>query len=388
MKHIFKKFRYLETTLTVIVILGVTTGLFLYTSGYRIKKGEDKPVDVNKTGMVSAKSIPEGASVYLDGILTTATNDTISGLKPGFHKLKIVKKGFVEWTKEIEVFEQLVTDITAVLVSQSPRLEPLTNTGADIPTVSHTLTKLAYTTNDDDKPGIWIIPLTVSALNLFRSNSILAIQDSVYNKFSQAKSIEWSPDEKQLLVENVSGLFSLVDIDTKTAVQALDPIAIRAGWALILEKKRVAFVEKLELPNNIRQLALSPKTMWSPDDKKFLYTVQNGDNLEYRVYDMEKPLPIGEKVENLVFTTKVSDVQPKISWYSDSFHFVLVENYSEVNKQGVLSIIRIDGTNKVEVYNNTLYSDTVYSIPGGEKIIFLTTFKSNNQENLYTISIR
>lgn len=132
MKKLFKRFRFLETFLTVIIIMGITTVLFLYTSGYRLSKGKEKPIDLSKTGMVSAKSIPDGASVYLDGKITTATNDTIPGVKPGIHNLRIVKKGFVEWQKDIEVFEQLVTDMTAVLVSQSPRLEPLTNTGGKI----------------------------------------------------------------------------------------------------------------------------------------------------------------------------------------------------------------------------------------------------------------
>jgi hypothetical protein len=111
MKKFFTKIRFLDTFLTAIIIVGITTLLFLYTSGYRLSKGKEKVVDLNKTGMISAKSIPDGASVYLDGKITTATNDTIAGVKPGIHTLKIVKKGFVEWQKDVEVFEQLVTDM-------------------------------------------------------------------------------------------------------------------------------------------------------------------------------------------------------------------------------------------------------------------------------------
>lgn len=120
-----KKLGYLETFLTIVVLGGLTTILYLYTSGYRLNNNKDKGViDINKTGMISVKSLPTGASVSLDDELRTATDDTVSGIKPGIHALKIVKKGFVDWTKNIEVFEQLVTDITAVLISQSPRLEP------------------------------------------------------------------------------------------------------------------------------------------------------------------------------------------------------------------------------------------------------------------------
>jgi len=103
---------------------------------------------------------------------------------------------------------------------------------------------------------------------------------------------------------------------------------------------------------------------------------------------MEKPLPIGEKPENLVFTTNVNDRQPEISWYSDSFHLIMVEGDAEKEQKGVIYLIRIDGTNKIEIYNNTLFSDTVFSVPGGDKVMILTSFKSNTQTNLYTVAIR
>jgi hypothetical protein len=389
MKKLFKKIRFLETFLTVVIIMGITTILFLYTSGYRLSRGKEKPLDLNKTGMISAKSIPDGASVYLDGKITTATNDTIPGVKPGIHNLRIVKKGFVEWQKDIEVFEQLVTDMTAVLVSQSPRLEPLTNTGAKFPAISHTLNKLAYFSNDDEKPGIWIIPLSGSnALNIFRSNSTIAIQNTKYTKYSEGKSIEWSPDEKQLLTEANNNSWYLIDLETNTAQTTTSPEITRKAWSEILIKKRTDLIDKLELPENIKQLALSPKTVWSPDDKKFLYTVQNGNQLDYRIYNMEKPLPVGERSETLAFTTNSNDRQPKISWYSDSFHLIVVEGDVEKNQKGIISLVRIDGSNKIEAYNNTLFSDTVYSVPGGDKVIIVTSYKSDGQTNLYTIAIR
>src|SRR4030042_5193325 len=139
-----KKINLFQTGLTILLIIGMTTAIYLYANGYRIERNKDKKLDLTKTGMVSAKSMPEGASVYLDGILLTATNDSIAGIEPGTRRLKIIKKGFVPWEKDINVYAELVTDITAVLITQSPRLEPLTNTGALNPSISPTLSKLAY----------------------------------------------------------------------------------------------------------------------------------------------------------------------------------------------------------------------------------------------------
>ena len=103
---------------------------------------------------------------------------------------------------------------------------------------------------------------------------------------------------------------------------------------------------------------------------------------------MEKPLPIGEKVDNIVFELNSTDPRPVITWYADSFHLILTEGDITAEKKGKISLIRIDGTNKVEIYGRSLNSPNVYSVPSGDKIIILTSFKSDDKTDLYTVSIR
>ncbi|HOD01634.1 MAG TPA: PEGA domain-containing protein [bacterium] len=390
-KFQFKKLGYLETLLTFVILVGVTTLLYLYTSGYRMQKNEEKgSIDVEKTGMIGVKSIPDRASVYVDGVLVTATDDTIASVAPGKHNLKVVKKGFLEWEKDIEVYEQLVTDITAVLVSQSPKLEPLTNTGARAPSISASLSKLAYFSFDTEKPGIWVIPLTGVNIGLFRTNPTIAVEDTKYTLYSEGEEIIWSPDEKNLLVRGKNDVYYLVDLDSKTAQTTLKYEDILKEWGDKQKEKRELTINNslTKIPEEIIKVALSDEAFWAPDEKKFLYTKQNGNKLEYRVYNFEVPLPVGEKTESLVMTTDIDSPQPKISWYTDSFHLILVEGDVEKEKKGIISLIRIDGSNKAEIYNNTLYSDRAFSTPGGDKIIILTSFKSGDQTDLYTVSIR
>ena len=390
-KFEFKKLGYVETLLTLLIIVGISTLLYLYTSGYRLSRDDEKgTLDVEKTGMIGVKSIPDRASVYIDGKIRTATDDTVAGITPGPHDLKIIKKGFNEWSKTIEVYEQLVTDITAVLISQSPRLEPLTNTGAKYPSVSPSLTKLAYFSTDSEKPGIWVIPLTGVNLGLFRTNPTVIIEDTTYTTYSDGGEITWSPDEKSLLVKSLKDTFYLVNLDSKTAQTTLKSEEILEEWEEEQNEKRKLFIDNslVKIPEEIVDKALSNDAYWAPDEKKFLYTKQNGNKLEYWVYNFEIPLPIGEKTESLVMTTDIESPQPKINWYADSFHFVIVEGDIENEKKGTVSLIRIDGTNKTEIYNNTLYSDAAFSSPGGEKVMILTSFKSGEQTDLYTVSIR
>lgn len=386
-----KKPYLLKTAITALIIMFISTLLYLYTAGYRLqlKQEEEAPVDLRVTGMISAKSIPEGASVYIDDKLVTATDDSIPGMAPGKYQLKITKSGFTPWQKEIEVFPELVTDITAVLISQTPRIEPLTNTGAKNLVMSPSLSAIAYFSQDEENPGVWVIPLTFNRLNIFSSTPSVVLEDTNYVKFSEGLSITWSPDEKQLLVQQSENGYYLVDLVSDTARSLINPEETMQEWEEERQTNIQDFLAKLDIEEEVREKALSKESIWAPDDKKFLYVEQNAQGLlDYKVYNLEKPLPVGEKAVTTVFTTNPNDIQPKLSWYADSFHLIMVEKNPQEENKGVISLIRIDGTNKAELYNNTLYSDSVFSSPGGDKIVLLTSFRSEGSSNLYTVSIR
>jgi hypothetical protein len=294
----------------------------------------------------------------------------------------------VDWSKEIEVFPELVTDITAILVSQSPRLEPLTNTGARNPVISESLSKLAYFSEDPNEPGIYIIPLGGINVNLFRSKTNLAIMDTKVTKYSQGKTMEWSPDELNLLVEGANDIYYLVDLEKNTAQTTSSPEKVRQTWKQIVADRRAEMMSKLEVSADIKALAVTEGAVWAPDDKKFMYATTINGKIQYKVYNLEKPLPIGEKSENVVIETNANEPQPKFSWFPDSFHLIMTEGNPEKDKRGVISLIRIDGTNKTEIYSNTLFSDQVFSTHDGDKVIISTSFKSGNQTDLYTVGIR
>jgi len=378
----------------LIILLGTTTLLYLFLAGWRpnldLSGGKIQPsINLKQTGMISAKSNPQAASVYLDGKLITSTNNSLSGIEPGMHNLRIVKNGYIEWQKTIEVFPELVTDITAVLISQTPRIEPLTNTGSNNPTLSASLEKIAFFSKDTEAPGVWVIQLgSSSGISLFRNSAKNILKDSSFINYSDGKSLAWSPDEDQLLIETKDSKFYLLDINSNDVQPVLKPNDLKDSWNKKLTKKRLDFIAQLNLPAEIIKTASDENTIWSPDSKKFIYKVTENNKITYKIYNMEKPLPVGEKVESTVFEYPSNASQPKISWYSDSFHLILTEDYDAKERKGKISIIRIDGTNKTEIYNNTLYTDVVYSTPDGEKLIILTTFKSNNQTDLYTLGIK
>jgi hypothetical protein len=116
---------YFKIFITV-VLLGSTVLLYFFLAGWRPNFNFNGGVKINEikvrqTGMISAKSQPEGANVYLDGVLNTATNNSLSGIEPGKHKLKITihktvnKKGYLEksFANKPAFIEALNTYLTA-----------------------------------------------------------------------------------------------------------------------------------------------------------------------------------------------------------------------------------------------------------------------------------
>lgn len=367
--------------LTVSILIGLTTFTVLYAEGWRFNT---QTKTIQKTGMLAIRSIPEGAKVYLNNKVLTATNDTIQSLTPGNYSVKVQKDGFEVWTKELDVYPELVTDITAVLVSQSPRIEPLTNTGVSTFTLSSSLDKIAYSTKNTERPGIWMFPLSNITLNLFKTNPNLIAEDTEETSYSNAENIWWSPDDSEILVQMNKEGYYLIDLQRQgsipLAVTTSEPIFEK--WKKEKLKKRTAFLEKQEIDKELKEIALNDSTIWSPDDKKILYLKYFGDMVEINIFNMEDPLPVSETRKYTTYRTKRSTLK-NISWYPDSYHLILLEDKT-------ISIIRIDGTNKTEVFsaNGNLISDNVFPSPWGDKIIILASFKQNALPDLYAVGIR
>ena len=125
--------RLLFTILTALVLIIVAGVAIFFVKGYSFSAKDGMVVG---TGILSVTSMPDGASVYIDGHLTTATNTTLSSLQPKKYKLKIVKEAFIPWEKEVEVKEGLVTEVKITLFPAIPTIYPLTVNGAINPSLS------------------------------------------------------------------------------------------------------------------------------------------------------------------------------------------------------------------------------------------------------------
>ena len=146
-------------------------------------------VELAGTGLLVATSSPDGASVYINGHLTTATDNTIN-LAPGQYDVKIFKDGYFPWEKKITLKKEVVSKADALLFPTAPQLQSITNIGILNPTLDPTGTKLAYIISSQSatKNGIYILDMTVRPILTLQSSST-QIADDTINTFSKASPL-------------------------------------------------------------------------------------------------------------------------------------------------------------------------------------------------------
>ncbi|MCX6783658.1 MAG: PEGA domain-containing protein [candidate division WWE3 bacterium] len=360
-------------------ILFFTLIAIFFGKGYNINVTQRT---VDKTGMLVVKSQPDGAKIYLDNEWKSATPFTFSNLRPKTYLVRVEKDGFSTWEKPVNVYPELVTDITSVLVSATPKLEPLTYGGAASPSYSDSAHAIAYGTQNS-KPGIWVLPVGKPLpITLFQSNPSLVMPDTETTKYSKAVSYNWSPIGDQLLVKITDEDYRLIDVNqSKELEQASTSADILNAWSDEITKKKVSFLEKQTITADLAQIATASGTLWSPDGLKFAYKVEENGSTVLKIHNMEKPTPIDEKTDYVTLTAATGTTLSAYIWYPDSYHLVLKDGNS-------LYLVRIDGTNKTEIYSGVINGEQFFVTPDGNKVIINASFKKDATSELYAISLR
>src|SRR5487761_809998 len=100
-------------------LLLATVAIIFYAEGYRFDQGLGK-LNFSGTGLLVVTSSPNGAQVFINDHLTTATDNTIN-LAPGTYRVKIFKEGYFPWQKTITIDKEVVANAQALLFPTAPQ---------------------------------------------------------------------------------------------------------------------------------------------------------------------------------------------------------------------------------------------------------------------------
>jgi hypothetical protein len=412
-----------RTVFFLLALILLLAGSYLAVRFARGERIDLKNKILAPTGLLVASSTPDGASVFVDGKLRTATDDTLN-LTPGQYEVEIKKDGFHPWKKTLKIEKELVTKTDTYLFSSFPSLKSLTYTGAANPVLSPDFQKavfaVATASASTTKQGLWVLDLVDRPLGLNREPRQIIKSAPRGRDFSQSQ-YRWSPDSKQLLVtlKNRPGRIYGTVIEENFLLDAdrlndpTDLIDVTPSLKTILSQwqEEEALRKQAQLSKLPKKLLAilkdaSENIIFAPNEKKILYTATASATIPKNI---KKPLPasntqpetrqiepgktyvydlIEDKnffiLENKKFENcklKIENCLLGLSWFPTSRHLFLVQE----NK---VTILEYDNTNWINVYTGSFQDGFAFPFPSTDRILILTSLGENQPSNLYAVSLR
>lgn len=389
------------------LLLLATTAVVLYGMGYRLNFATGKP-EISGTGLLVATSVPDGAQVFINDHLTTATDNTIN-LAPGEYDVKIVEEGYFPWQKRIIVQQEVVAKADALLLPVAPKLENITSIGVDTPIIDPSLSRIAYKVASQSavKNGIYVFDLSNRTILTLQSASQQIANDTT-DIFSQA-AISWTPDGESIIAtvsanpaNPTTYLLAANSLNTTPEDITTTLPTLSKTWADEITEKEQARIKALRRP--LQKMITEHFTIlaWSPDETKILYTASQSGELpliitprligtnsipEQRSIEQDAVYVYDIKEDrNYRIADTLPDVGayniPHIKWYPSSNHLIIVQDKK-------IDIIEYDGQNRTTIYAGPFIDGYVYPWPDDAKIVILTNLGNPSiLPNLYTINIK
>lgn len=270
--------RYIGFYFSLALYLTLLPIILSYSLGYHI---DFHKFVIYKTGILSLRSTPSGASIYVNGKLYPDLTPAMVGeLKPGNYSIEVKRESFYPWQKELAIRPNMVTRADNIILF--PILRDMAKF-SDYETVNFAVT--------DNRSQIY----HMTKSGLYRSNMdgtnfkrLSAYSDWPGNILGKA----FSPDGKKLLYFNESGI-----------------------WVAYLAlREPIANNEVAEVEEAVKSLGLIKDAFWYSGSNHIVYISDKDIN----VLELGKG---GEK--NMVTLHKCAHAPQGIYYdeYSDSLYF-------------------------------------------------------------------
>ena len=393
-----------NSLLVIILVIAfvtiATTSLVFFANGYQITtKGK---ISFLSTGIISATSKPNGASVYVDDRLVTATDDTIN-LTPGNYTVKIVKDGYLPWQKNATIKKETVFQTATQLFRSAPDIKPITQAGAINPAVSPdgslVIFSVASASAAKDN-GLYSLELSYTPAS-FLSKNVKQLSSNLQNLDWSKFTFVFSPNSKQILASNsTKNINYLIDLANTTDYKNLYDVTakldlIKENWDV--QEQEIIKIKTALLPKELRPFVSTTSAkniVFNEDETKVLYLAQADGNLKNNIItpppvQSTQPQSRNIKKDNYYVYDFKDDTNfwlgskdlYNLKWIANSNNLIYIEDQK-------IQTVEYDNTNKQTLFAGTFDKNTVYPWLDGNKIATLIAPYNNAQENLYSITVR
>jgi len=427
----------------IVIIAGTYLAIRWAQGDWRHDENSDSLA--RETGLLHATSTPKGAEVYIDGKLTSVTDNTIY-LSPGEYDVKISKDGYSSWEKHIIIQKALVSQTGATLYPYSPNINTITYTGVKRPLASPDGSKILFYTNTASvraKNGLYVLDVT----NLQHSPQQICDDDPDYDL--ETAQLLWSPDSNDILVVTPAKTL-LLAANRFVNLQSTPDVSLQlattlSAWEQDIAAREQQYASKIP-PAALQTIKNHAKNLFlSPDQTKLLYTATDSatipsdlitalpapnsqpevrtlepnhlyiyDAYEDRNYALgeaaatssakillsePKPLTTNRRVfqETPVVSHSLvaADLDQTLQNFSDYYGSPttrawtwLPDSTHLVTTHGEqIDIITYDGTNQTAIYSGPFIGNFLLPATDNNSILMLANFNPNAPNNIYAVQL-
>jgi len=191
----------------VLAFIILVPSIVYYSEGYRLIFESGNKVLVVKTGGISVKTYPSGASVFIDGKLSKKTNllmdqAFITDLLPKSYKVLVTRDGYLPWEKTLIVKEQDVTSAKNILfIKNKIEFGNVFDLLPNQPTTTLPIKEFLFSPNNSDIAVITKsnTSTAVTIINLERGMTREIVSAS--SRVAEIANLRWSSDSQRIMVD-------------------------------------------------------------------------------------------------------------------------------------------------------------------------------------------
>lgn len=178
-----QKYRRLLVFMLALLFFIAAPLLILYTAGYRYNI---QTRQIQRTGILSIDTQPQGASIYIDNTLVNEQTDVvIANIIPGNYEVRIEKDGYYPWKKRLDVNANLSTFVKELQLFKESEPEELDFVQSDALYFS---TDTDSFLSIDDQGSVYVVVPGTEEINIYDTDLTL-LDTKVLDTYWYANSI-------------------------------------------------------------------------------------------------------------------------------------------------------------------------------------------------------
>ncbi len=281
----------------VIIFFVLLLIVLFYSFGYKYNPEQNKII---QTGTIVIKNMPKNTDIYIDGSLVKNNIDIsnffnnfikIESLEPKTYNLKITKKDYLPWEKNIEVKGQKITEIENVILikdklsSNIVSRNIIDNNQTNIwPNDKNN--KIVYEKTINNKIGLFVFDLSEKKENFLLLEDIFTKNKITY----KLNNVIWSKNDKKILIETANKIDIaryIIDLSDGNKIYSLTNKIkeINNNWNFIFGNSLFylenGIVNEMAYPDFASKSILSDISAFCVNENEIYYIRNNDNNLYF-----------------------------------------------------------------------------------------------------------